>query len=238
MELNRMMLDFDEGDDDVSGMLEYLDADAQETRVRRGDGRALEPYRWWQVFSGRTLFSLRIPQRYGPDSIYVVDVRLSGEQAGDEGERAHLYRDGAHVAESALPASFTVEQGVIEVVLGTYGLKRMHYVTHDRSERRLIPHPSSAVGLRLRLQRAHPALSRWIAATSIALLLIGVGVNVPQLVQTISETPAIAERFGSFVSPIQLPLWLNITLGVGAAVASFERGLRLRYNWLLDGLGN
>ncbi|MFP5072481.1 hypothetical protein ACLFMI_22795 [Pseudonocardia nantongensis] len=40
-----------------------------------------------------------------------------------------------------------------------------------------------------------------------------------------------------FESPVQLPLWLNIALGVGAAVGSTERALRLRYSWL-DSAGN
>lgn len=122
--------------------------------------------------------------------------------------------------------------------LRTYGLRRMHYVTRDRSERRLTPHPRSAIGRRLRLEQTHPVASRWIAAAAIVVLLVGVGVNVPQLVQVISEIPPIAEHFGAFVSPIQLPLWLNLTLGTGAALASMERGLRLCYHWMLDGLGN
>jgi hypothetical protein len=37
---------------------------------------------------------------------------------------------------------------------------------------------------------------------------------------------------------VQLPLWVSITSGVGAAVAGVEPGLRLRYQWLLDGAAN
>ncbi|MFP3813079.1 hypothetical protein SB660_18885, partial [Bacillus sp. SIMBA_005] len=54
----------------------------------------------------------------------------------------------------------------------------------------------------------------------------------------LAAAPRPRRRFGTFVSPIHLPLWLNIALGAGAALASMERGLRLRYHWMLDGLGN
>lgn len=225
---------FDEDDADALGMIGDADDGMTPRHQRPGDGRPLEPFRWWHLVSGRKLFSLAVPRPGAPDVVYVVDVRTD-----DDGDpRAHLYRDGAHAVVSKLPARFAVEGGVIQVAAGSYGLRRMHYVTPDRSERRLTPHPRSAIGRRLRLERVHPVASRWIAATAIVFLVIGVGVNVPQLVQVISEVPPIAERLGTFVSPIQLPLWLNITLGAGAALASMERGLRLRYHWALDGLGN
>lgn len=231
------MFDEDDASADAVGALGGLDDGRLPHRQKRGDGRPLEPFRWWQLVTGRKLFSLSVPQPGARDVIYAVDVRTSA--ADDDGEpRAHLYRDGAHAVQSRLPARFAVEGGVIQVAMGTYGLRRMHYVTPDRSERRLTPHPRSAIGRRLRLEHAHPVASRWIAAASIVLLVIGIGINVPQLVQVLTEIPPVAERFGTFVSPIQLPLWLNITLGVGAALASMERGLRLRYNWVLDGLGN
>lgn len=231
------VFDEDDASADAVGDLGGLDDGALPHRQKAGDGRPLEPFRWWQVATGRKLFSLSVPRPGARDVIYAVDVRTSTED--DDGEpRAHLYRDGALAVQSRLPAKFAVEGGVIQVTMGTYGLRRMHYVAPDRSERRLTPHPRSAIGRRLRLEHAHPVASRWIAATSIVLLVIGVGMNVPQLVQVLTEIPPVAERFGTFVSPIQLPLWLNITLGVGAALASMERGLRLRYNWVLDGLGN
>lgn len=225
---------FDEDDADVLGMLGDADDGKMPRRQKRGDGRPLPPFRWWHLVTGRKLFSLAVPRPGRPDAIYAVDVRTH-----DDGDpRAHLYRDGAQAVVSKLPAKFAVEGGVIQVAMGTYGLRRMHYVTPDRSERRLTPHPRSAIGRRLRLEQTHPVASRWIAAAAIVVLLVGVGVNLPQLVQVISEIPPIAERFGTFVSPIQLPLWLNITFGAGAALASMERGLRLRYHWMLDGLGN
>ena len=170
------------------------------------------------------------------ETLYAVDVRQWGKQGGDEG-KAHLYVDGRHHAESTLPAAFPVEGGTIEVALSTYGPKRMHYVAADGAEQQLVPDPRSAVGRRLRLDREFPALSRLIGVVSVLLLVVGVGLNLLQLLEPISAIPPVVERFGRFESPIHLPLWLNVALGVGAGLASMERALRLRYHPLLDGAG-
>jgi uncharacterized protein len=57
------------------------------------------------------------------------------------------------------------------------------------------------------------------------MLVIGLGLNLLQLAEPISQIPPIAERFGTFESPIRLPLWLwlNVALGAAAALASTER---------------
>lgn len=220
---------------DLSGLLGFGD-DRAAKRIESGDGRALEPFRWWHLLSSRKVFFLRLAAPEGGMTTYAVDIRLSGKQAGDEG-KAHLYRNGRHQAASRLPAAFPVEGGVIEARLSAYGMRRIHYVTPG-GEQQLVPHPKSAIGRRLNFDLQHPRAGRWVAVVSVVLLIVGVGVNVPQLIEAVSQVPAIAERFGSFESPIRLPLWLNISLGVGAAIASMERGLRMRYNALFDGLGN
>lgn len=74
-----------------------------------------------------------------------------------------------------------------------------------------------------------------IGIVSITVLLIALVLGVPQIIEQISHIPPVAERFGTFTSPIQLPAVLNITLVIAALLASTERALRLRYNWLLDG---
>ncbi|OKA04891.1 hypothetical protein ATP06_0227850 [Amycolatopsis regifaucium] len=51
------------------------------------------------------------------------------------------------------------------------------------------------------------------------------------------KLPPVAARFGTFVSPISLPAWLNSLLTIGAALASIERALRLRHNRFLDTVG-
>ena len=201
-------------------------------RVRPGDGRPLRSFRWWQLLS-RSLFSLSLPGADGRPTVYAVDVRTTGDENGVV--RADLYRDGRHAASSRVPAAFPVDGGVIEVAATVFGLKRCHYVTPDGGEQQLVPDPRSAAGRRLRLQRDHPALSRWIDAASVVLLLGGLGVVVLELVDAVGRIPVVVDRFGGFTAPVQLPLWLTVTLGLGAVVASTERALRLRYHWLLDG---
>lgn len=203
-------------------------------RLRAGDGRPLQPFRWWHLVTGRKLFHL--PAGEGRPRL-AVDVRFWGRQGGDEG-KAHLFVDGRHRYESTLPARFPVGDGTIEVAMSGYGLKRVHHVGSDGTERQLVAEPNSAVGRRFRLEREHPRMSRWIATASVLMLIIGIGLNVLQLLEPISQIPPVLERFGRFESPVRLPLWLNVTLGLGAAVASMERGLRLRYHWLLDAAGN
>ncbi|WP_206022667.1 MULTISPECIES: hypothetical protein [unclassified Salinibacterium] len=208
-------------------------------RTRAGNGRPLEPFRWWHLFSGRKLFTRSIVRADGSRADYAVDVRVSGKQAQDEGMAGmmHLYLDGRHHAESPLPAAVPVEGGVIVVALSSVGLRRAHYLPDDGEALQLTPHPKTAIGLRLRFDRNYPVLSRWVAAFSIVMLVIGVGLNGLQLLEPLSQIPPVAERFGHFESPLNLPLWLNIAFGFGAGLGATERALRLKFHWLLDGVG-
>lgn len=205
-------------------------------RVRAGNGRPLEPFRWWHMLSGRKLFSLSLVRADGSRAGYDVDVRLSGKQAGDFG-MVHLYLDGRHHAESPLPTAMPVEGGVIVLVLGSAGLQSADYLPDSGNARQLTPHPRTAIGRRMRFDRDHPMVSSWVGVISVLMLVIGVGVNGLQLLETLSEIPPVAEHLGHFESPLHLPLWLNIALGLGAGFAAAERALRLKFNWLLDGVG-
>lgn len=201
-------------------------------RVKPGNGRSLKPYRWWQPTS-RSLFYLPLKNADGRRVVYAVDTNHVKRLFSEEGKgEAHLYLDGRHHAESELPAAFPVEGGVIEVAATDFGLKRCHYVTAEGADYRLAPDRRSGEGRRARLDRERPALSRWIGVLSLALLVIPALLLIPQLVEMAFQLPPVAERFGTFTSPVQLPLWLNVTLGLGAAMASVERALRLRYSWL------
>lgn len=206
-------------------------------RLKRGDGRPLQPFRWWQLLTERALFSLRLVDRSGRDVVYAVDVRYYGKQGGVEG-KAHLFMNGRHHAQSTLPAVFPVDGGVIEVAGSAYGLRRAHYVPADGAQQQLTPDPRSAAGRRLRLDRAHPMVSRLVGLVSVVLLIAGVGLNLLQVLEPISAIPALVERFGRFESPVRLPLWLNVALATGAGLAATERSLRLRYHPLLDGAGS
>lgn len=96
------------------------------------------------------------------------------------------------------------------------------------------PRALPAEGRRARLGRAHPTLSRSIGILSIVLLVVGIGLNLLQVAEPISQIPAIADAVGTFEAPIRLPIWLNLALGLGALLASVERALRMRYHPLLD----
>lgn len=205
-------------------------------RVKAGDGRPLKRFRWWQQLS-RSLFHLGVAGADGQATTYSVDVRHGGE--GEDLEvRAHLYRDGVHEAVSKTPARFPVPGGVIEVATSNFGLRRAHFVGADGREHQLRPDSRSAAAWRARLHRTHPGLSRTIGAVSVVFLLVGVALLGLQLAETITGIPPVAERVGIFVSPVQLPLWVNVGLALAAGAASTERALRLRYHWLLDAAGN
>jgi hypothetical protein len=205
-------------------------------RLKPGDGRELQRFRWWQL-PLRSLFWLQLTSDDDHVRTYAVDVR-HWARVDDSKVRAHLFVNGRHAAESKLPASFPVEGGTLEVAMSAYGLKRCHYVATAEASRRLTPDPASAEGRRARLDAEHPALSRGMGVVSVLTLVIGVGLNLLQLAEPISQIPPIAASIGTFESPIRLPLWLNITLGAGAVLASMERALRLRYTPLLDMAGN
>ena len=68
------------------------------------------------------------------------------------------------------------------------------------------------------------------------MLLVGGGSTLLEIAEPISRIPPIAAAFGTFESPLQLPLWLALALalGLGAAAAAVERAMRMRYRWLLD----
>ncbi|MBL7261606.1 hypothetical protein JKJ07_45740 [Actinoplanes sp. LDG1-01] len=202
-------------------------------RVRPGDGRPLKRFRWWQLLT-RSLFYLPPDAGAGRPAEYAVDVHhmRSENEGGDIG--AHLYRDGRRQARSVLPAIFTVEGGEIQVAATTFGLRRCHFVTGDGSERQLVPDPRSGEGRRARLDRERPLLSRAIGAFSLLVLLVAAILALPQLVESLSRIPPVADRWGVFTSPLRLPAWFNVGLAVVAAVASTERALRLRYNAWLD----
>ncbi|GAB2667697.1 hypothetical protein GCM10027271_29190 [Saccharopolyspora gloriosae] len=216
-------------------MFEQWRRDRALRRVKSGDGRPLKPFRWWQQFS-RALLHLTLDHHDGHRTVYTVEVRHMGDSNGEV--KAHLFRDGRHHAVSKVPAAFPVDGGTIEVATSQVGLKRCHYVTASGTEHQLTPDPKSAEGRRARLERNHPVVSGAVGFVSVVLLVIGVILLAIQIAEPISRIPPIAANIGIFESPLHLPLWLNTALTIGAALASTERALRMRYHWLLDAAGN
>ncbi|MFI0508435.1 hypothetical protein ACH3Y9_04695 [Streptomyces sp. WSLK1-5] len=211
---------------------------AASRRLKPGDGRELQRFRWWQL-PLRSLFWLRLPGTggHGDVRVHAVDVR-HWARLDNSRIRAHLFLDGRHVAESKLPAIFPVDGGVIEVAMSNWGIRRCHYRPLDGQPRQLTPDPASAEGRRARFGARHPRLSRAIGTGSVLLLVIGVGINLLQLAEPVSQIPPVAVRVGTFESPLHLPIWLNLALGSGAVLASMERALRLRHSPLLDTAGH
>ena len=201
-------------------------------QLKPGDADALQPFHWWQAFS-RSLFHLRVKGLDGIPETWSVDVRHGGDEDGEV--YVYLYRDGRRRARLRPPVSFPLPGGTIRVAVSTYGLRQADYLSHDGTVEQLTPDASSAEGRRAHLDRTRPGLSRLIGAASALVLLVSLALGVPQLLQSVTEFPPLAENIGTFASPILLPAWANTSLLLAGLAASTERALRLRYNWLLDG---
>jgi hypothetical protein len=194
----------------------------------RGSGERLRPFRRWQVLH-RMLYTVDLPAEDGAAVRYTVDFNSGGEDWA-----AELYANGRKVAKKDLPAKFHVAGGVIEVGASLYGVTRVHFVPRAGDERRLTPVPGTLEDLRGRLGRRHPRLSRAIGWAAIAVLAVNLVVAVPYGLEVLTEIPKIAERFGTFTSPIQLPVWLDIALLCAGVLAGIERVLTYRHNKILD----
>jgi hypothetical protein len=217
-------------------MTRWFDESRRRRAVKRitvGDGRALKRFRWWQLLT-RSLFYLTLTAADGRRSSYAVDVgHLGDPTSGDV--TAQLFLDGRQHAVSKTPAVFPITGGVIEVATSAFGLKRCHYVPVKGPAQQLTADAASAEGLRAAFDREYPAVSRGVGILSLTLLAGSLLILIPQLLGTLSLLPPVAEYIGTFVSPIQLPAWLNATVTVVTVAASTERALRLRHNVLLDG---
>jgi hypothetical protein len=64
--------------------------------------------------------------------------------------------------------------------------------------------------------------------------MAGLAVALPKTLEVVTHSPIVAQHVGTFVSPIRLPQWANISLAVAGALAAMERALTLRNHWLLD----
>jgi len=196
--------------------------------VKAGDGRAIKPLRWWQGLH-RSVFFHDTTDDDGNPLRYAVDISLI-----DPDGKVELFLDGAQVAVAIDPASFPVPGGAIEVRTSARGLARMHFVPDDGEERVLRPHPRSAGGLREKLGKRYPRTSSVIGGLAIAVLILGLVLVVPQILEWASDFPVVADNLGTFTSPIALPAWVNTTLVVAGILAAIERTLTMRNHWLLD----
>lgn len=199
------------------------------TKARPGDGTALKPHRPWQILT-RSVFRIELVDEDGTDHEYSVDVDYF-----DGDGKVALYRDGRQYLVAEQPAAFPVPGGAVDVAVGTFGVSRMHLVSDAGGpEKPLRPVRHSGEYWRAVLDHRHPRLSRWMGRTAIAILLVGLVFFVPQLLELVTRWDVVADRVGTFTSPVSLPAELNTALFIAGIVASLERALTLRSHWLID----
>jgi hypothetical protein len=204
----------------------------QLSKAKPGDGSRLQRFRFWHLLS-RSLFALELPDESGRPRRYEVDVHHLRDSSSTK-RPAALYRDGVQVLQANLPVTFPVPGGVIEVAVGQYGVKRMHHVTDDGRERVLRPDPRSLEGRRARFEQRFPRTSAAVGAVGLVVLLVGLAGTLAAVAEQITRIEAVAQHVGTFTSPIRLPLWATITLGVAGGLAATDRALRLKSTWMAD----
>ena len=201
----------------------------EQVRVEPGDGSAMRPHRPWQMLT-RSVFHVELADEDDVTRDYAVDVKYFSAD-GTVG----FYVDDRQELVSEQPTAFPVPGGVVEVAVGASGLRRIHLVPDDGGlERTLTPVRHSAEYWRAVMDYRHPVLSKWIGRAAIVILLIGLVLFGPQLLQAVTEWHVVGDRVGTYTSPISLPGWLNATLLIAGTAASLERALTLRSHWLID----
>ncbi len=196
--------------------------------ITPGDGHALKPFRVWQGLA-RSLFYAPLETPGGAPKVYAVNVNYF-----DAEDKADLYLNGVHHAQSKLPAVFPVEGGTIEVASTTFGLKRMHFVDQIGQAHVLQPDPVSAEGMRARLAKRAPGVSRLIGVLAAVILLLLLPFGLLQLAEIITHTEFAQQYVDPFTSPISLPEWANTPALMLSILAALERALTLRNHWLID----
>ena len=198
-------------------------------KVKKGDGHLLKTYRLWNIFT-HSLFHIQIKNdTTGEIENYAIRSRYFVEEPSVD-----LYREGRHVAFSKLPAAFPVDHGVIEITTSSSGINGIHYMSDLDDTFSIYPEKRSIRGLRLWVHRRFPSISVCIGGMAIVTLLISIALSLPQLIETISDIPWVAENIGTFESPIILSVWHYFGIGIAAALAGTERALMLRNHWLID----
>ncbi|GGU90885.1 hypothetical protein GCM10010182_01990 [Actinomadura cremea] len=214
-------------------MLRFVD------RLRRGasmsargggaeERKRLRPFRRREMLH-RAVYTIVHDGPDGPGHTWAVDIAMK-----DVDWLAELYLDGAWQEKSDVPAAFAVPGGTIEVKASAYGVTRMHLVLDSGEERRLAPVAGTAENLRGRLARRHPRLSRTIGGLAIAILVANLVLAVPQAIEIVTGVPVIADRVGTFTSPVATPVWLTALLVFAGVLAATERVLMRRRNRVLD----
>lgn len=168
---------------------------------------------------------------------FAIDLRNASTATVDVDHlsgRASLYRDDRHVQTSDMPVRFPLGSDSIKVAASRYGMKRIHLIRADGSQRRLDPAPGTPEHWRAQLAHRHPGVGRGLAAGAAIVLTINLILLAPQLLELVTHLPLWADRFASFASPIDLPAGVNMALTLTAGLAGIERALTFRHHRLLD----
>ncbi len=185
-------------------------------------GAPLPPFRP-SLSLQRTRFSMDLPDA----STATVDVDHASGQAS-------FYVDKRHVQSAEMPTRFALGEDRREVAATRYGMRKIHLVRADGSQRRLDPAPGTPEHWRARLDQHHPRLGRALAVGAVIALVVNLILLAPQLLEVVTHLSLWSDRFPVFVSPINLPAWTNTALTVIAALAGIERALTFRHHRLLD----
>ncbi|WP_239741098.1 TetR/AcrR family transcriptional regulator [Mammaliicoccus sp. M-M45] len=200
-------------------------------KVKEGDGHNLKPYRLWNIFT-HSLFHITIINEKNGEVNYALKSKyFVGEP------RVDLYNNGKHVAYSKLPAAFKLENGILEVRSGGSGINRIKYISNQEENFSVKPDKKSIRGMRLELHKHFPKVSGFISLVSILVIFVSFILSMPQILESLTQIPWIAENIGIFESPIHFSVAMNISIGIAVAIAASERAMMLRNHWLIDRMG-
>lgn len=197
-------------------------------KVKAGDGHLLKNYRLWHIFT-HSLFHITITSENNEKTYYALKSRYFAEDSSVD-----LYLNRKHIAYSTLPATIPIKDGIIEVKSGGSGINSIQYITDKKATFSVSPDKRSIRGVRMWLHKSYPMVSSLMAGVAIVILLMSIALSLPQLIESISKIPWVAENIGTFQSPFKLSIWMNVAIGIAGAIAATERALMLRSHWLID----
>ncbi len=189
------------------------------------DPEVLRPLgRWERLVRGRF-------QTEHDGATYVVDAHYL-----DLDERIRLYRDGRLVDVARRRARFPVGRGAhIEAAVAQLGMKYVRL----RRDRTVEPEPlrpadGTPEAWRARVDREHPVASRVVGGLALAVVLVVLALELPQLVNLVGTAAPLVGLDEFRVPAPTLAGWSNVLLVVLGGAAGLERGLSMRYHPLLD----